>query len=130
MTASETLIRGAMARCEARGGMRTRVRLSSELKRRATACAKAVGDNLVDWVNAACRNMKRGKFDGVAFEDKTLDATREGSEAVWVRAPHGMNGAQIRLAVACAVRVAEEKALPAFECQLVEGRDYLVEDEA
>lgn len=127
MTRSEQMIREALRRSEARTGLKIKVRMSTQLKARATRCAQAVHEDLMDWVDRACRNMKTGKYDCVAWEPETQEATRDGSEAVWVRAPKGLNPAQVRLATACAVVYAERRNPPAFECPLVEGRDYLVE---
>lgn len=129
MTAGERLIREARERAREKDGMRAKVRMSGELKRRAEACARAVGCDFGEWVNLACRAMKAGRFNGVAWEPQTQEATRGGSEAVWVLAPRGLNAAQIRLAAACAVTVAEPGLVPSFECGMVEGRDFLVEQE-
>jgi len=123
------MIREAEERAREREGVRAKVRLSAALKKRAEACARAVGCDFGEWVNLACRAMKAGRFEGVAWEPQTQEATRGGSEAVWVRAPRGLNAAQIRLATACAVTVAEPGLAPEFQCGLVEGRDFLVEQE-
>ena len=127
MTRAEQLIADARERALEREGVRFKVRMSCELKKKVEACACAAGTEFGEWVNLSCRNMKAGKFDGVAWRPETLEATREGSAAVWVRAPKGLNGAQIRLAAACAVAVEHPKISAPFKCGLVEGLDYLVE---
>ena len=130
MTPSENMIRNAQERERERGGVRVRVRMSRALKAMAEACARAVGDDLTEWVNLACVNFREGKFERVAFEKETLDVTREGSEVVWVNAPSGMKAANIRLAMASAARSVSSILPKPFECGMVQGRDYLVEVEA
>lgn len=127
MRRSEELIAEALRRAAERDGMRMKVRMSRDLKRRAAACARVIGEDLDRWVFLACQAMKRGEFNGVAWEEETQKVTRDGSEPVWVRAPKGLNAPQVRLAIACAVRVSEERGQREFETDLVEGRDYLLE---
>ena len=129
MTASERMIRDIEKKSKERDGIRTKVRMSDALKKRAEACAKAAGCDFGEWVNLTCRKMKSGAYNDVAWEPETQNATRGESEAVWVLAPRGLNAPQIRLAVACGVTVCEPKIPPTFECALVEGKDYLVEQE-
>ena len=130
MMCAESLIAGARARAMEREGVRFKLRMSSDLKKKVAACAVACGAEFGEWVNLACLKMKRGLFDGVAWMPETLEATREGSEVVWVRAPKGLNAPQIRLAAACSVSVYYPKISAThepFRCDLVEGKDYLVE---
>jgi hypothetical protein len=127
MTKAEAMIADARQRALEREGARFKVRMSAELKKKAQACAESAGMELGEWVNAACLKMKSGAFNGVAWRPDTQEATRNGSEAVWVRAPRGLNAAQIRLAAACGVAVCEPLIREAFSCGMVEGIDYLVE---
>lgn len=127
MTRSEKMIREAEAKRAVREGVRARVRLSIDLKKRAERCASAVGDDLMRWAFLSCVAMRSGKFDDVAFTETTQSATRDGSEVVWVRALANMKPAHVRLAIGCAVVYSEMRTPQRFETDLVEGRDYVVE---
>lgn len=108
MTARDMVERARRKQAKA-AGVRTSIRMSSDMLAHASVCAKEVDETLADWVNKVCRQYKRGVFDGVAYDEKTLLATRAASIPTHVRAPRGMPPDQIKEAVArgiafCAAR--------------------------
>lgn len=105
------MIRRARAAQAERAGVRVAVRFPDALIARARLCAADVDDTLADWVNAACRQWRKGVFDGVARAEKTELATRKESESITVRAPAGMPAADIKTAVIAACAWCEERRI-------------------
>lgn len=131
MTASEMMVRRARETARARDGVRLKARVPAALWARVKRCAEAAGTPDDEWVCLAARAWTAGKFDGVAYDEKTLLGTREGSAAVWVRLPEAFDGRMLRRMLASAAAWHEPR-IPKVTPQKgtegwVEGRDYTVE---
>lgn len=126
-TASERLISAARQKSRERQGTAVQIRLPDAVKARAERAARVLGYTIGEFVNVACRRHLRGLYPRVASDENARDATREASAAVWVRSPPGMPAAQIRAALLRALEHCEPTLPEPFHCDLVEGRDYLIE---
>lgn len=111
MRTSAEMVARALRKQRERAGVRVKVRLPDSLAARARICAADVSETLGDWVNAACRQARKGVFDDVAIPQKTELATRAESECVTVRAPSGMTSSDIRDAIARGCQWAEARRI-------------------
>lgn len=126
MTGSEIFARARKAQLE-RAGVRSKVRVPSELWHRVRLCADACHASAEDYVCAACRRAADGRLR-VPPRENTQKGTREDSETVWIRTPAGFDTAaeNLRPILLAAVEHTEARVKPQ-PCILVEGVDYLVE---
>lgn len=115
MTSADIIIR-AHAAATAAAGIRVKVRLPSDLHRRAQAASADCRDDLAEWANKACRIHQKS---GVRSQESEPIApiappqlTRCSSTPVWLRAPAGMPADQIRAALTAACERSEATRRP------------------
>lgn len=130
MKRAEEIIRRAEERMRELDGARAKARLSKELWAKVAKCADAACMTAEDWVCRACRSWMKGRFDGVAYDEKLCFGTREVSATYWVKLPHGFDAAMVRQALSAATAWHEPripKATPQSGTERwVEGRDYVL----
>lgn len=105
-----------------------KIRLEKSLLVRARICADAVDLSLSAWCSLALRAFKKGEFKKVANGAKRKNATSGGSSVCTLPGENG-EGEDMRAAIQAAVVHCESKRQRAFDCKLVEGRDYIVAGE-
>jgi len=132
MTESEKMVNRALEKEREREGVRAKARVPDLLWARVRRCADAACMAAEEWVCLACRAWQQGRFDGVAYDEKELLGTREGSRAQWVRVPHGFDMESLRPALAAAAAWHEPKIRPVTPqrgCEgWVEGKDYVISE--
>ncbi len=105
-----------------------KIRLDKDLLVRARICADAVDLSLSAWCSLALRSFRKGELKNVATKGKRKNATSGGSSVCTLSGENG-DVDDMRAAIHAAVLHCELKRQKAFDCKLVEGRDYVVSNE-
>lgn len=101
------------------------VRITQDMRDRASECAADVNVPLSEWCRRAVRLYDRGKLDGVAIAPALESTTGKTIPTSMDIGPeHGPD--TVRMAVYAAVRLCEKRRKPGFTPPLKEGVHYEV----